>query len=61
MTRKGDVDALCQYIKKLLQNDCLRSNMGKNGRKLVKSRYDHVILADRHLELYRELASKNKA
>jgi len=60
IVRKGDVDALCQYVKKLLQDDNLRSNMGKNGRQFVKSLYDSMILADRHLKLYRELASKNQ-
>ena len=61
IARKGNVDALCQYIKELLQNDCLRFNMGKNARKFVKNLYDSMILADRHLKLYRKLASKNKA
>jgi glycosyltransferase involved in cell wall biosynthesis len=61
IARKGDVDAMCQYVKKLLQNDCLRSNMGKNGREFVKNLYDSMILADRHLKLYRELAGKNQA
>jgi glycosyltransferase involved in cell wall biosynthesis len=61
IARKGDVDTMCRYVKKLLQDDCLRSNMGKNGREFVKRLYDVMVLADRHLKLYRELASKNQA
>jgi len=58
---KGDVDKMYRYVKKLLQDNYLRSNMGKNGREFVKSLYDVIVLADRHLKLYRELASKNQA
>jgi len=61
IARKGDVDTMCRYVKKLLQDDCLRSNMGKNGRKFVKRLYDVMVLADRHLKLYSELASKKQA
>ena len=50
-----DPQALAEAIAKLLSDAELRCRMGQAGRRLVEDRFDHSVIAERHLQLYRQI------
>jgi glycosyltransferase involved in cell wall biosynthesis len=55
MVPPKDPKSLAGAILKLLSNAELRSRMGQAGRQFVEEHFDQRVIADRHLELYRQI------
>lgn len=54
----GNIKAIAEAIKKLIDNPELRESMGKNARESVK-KYDAGIIVEKIEEIYKELIAKN--
>lgn len=52
---KGDLDSLTQYVKKLLEDEVLRLQMGREARAVVVKSFDSRKIQKKYLDLYREL------
>ncbi len=48
----GDIEALFHFSIKLLKDDKLRTKIGKNGRKIVETKFEKNIIIPKYLEIY---------
>ena len=53
--KRGDVNQLTAHIEKLIKNDKLRKEMGRNGRNLIEKELSWKNIAIKTVELYEEL------
>ena len=53
-----DPDSLAEKIIKLLSNDRLREKLIKNGQKLIEEKYSWEIIADKFLNIYRNVVER---
>ena len=60
VTAKDSV-ALAGAIKKILENDELRSNLGKKARQIAETEYSVMRYAQRHIELYEEVITRHES
>ncbi len=54
-----DPDSLAEKIIKLLSNDRLREKIIKNGKKLIEEKYSWEIIADKFINIYRDVIKRN--
>lgn len=59
LARPGDVQDLSEKIKLLLEDEELRSRIGKNAYEYVKREHDWNMLAEKYIELYSEAINNN--
>ena len=55
LVKNGDENDFVIYIKKLIDNEILRYNLGKSARDVVKQKFDLKICSDNHIDMYRNL------
>ena len=55
LVKNGDENDFVNYIKKLIDNEILRYNLGKSARDVVKQKFDLKICSDNHIDMYRNL------
>jgi glycosyltransferase involved in cell wall biosynthesis len=55
VTPEGDVDALASALQRLISDDALRADLAQRGRARVLERFTHERIAERTVELYREV------
>lgn len=55
LVTSGDPEALASTITRLLSDDILRTNMGRDGREAMMSNYSWATIAARILQIYREI------
>lgn len=58
--KNADESDFVNYIKKLIDNEILRYNLGKSARKIVKQKFDLKICADNHLDMYQKIFNQYK-
>ena len=58
IAKQKDSDSLAEKIIKLLSNDRLREKLIKNGQKLIEEKYSWEIIADKFLEIYRNVVER---
>jgi glycosyltransferase involved in cell wall biosynthesis len=54
----GDVEAFAEAMERLISDISLRKKLGKNGRELVESGYTWKRVAERTMEVYEQLLSR---
>lgn len=54
----GDVEAFAEAMEQLISDTSLRKKLGKNGRELVESGYTWKRVAERTMEVYEQLLSR---
>jgi len=55
--KEGDVEDLCQAMRRLLIDENLRKEMGQRGREVVEKEFSWRVIAQRFLELARDVNS----
>lgn len=60
IVKEGDVSGFADAIEKLISNEELRANMGKNGREYVVANFDNKVLYDKLISIYRNILNKSK-
>ena len=60
LVKNGDEIAFVNYIKKLIDNEILRYNLGKSAREVVKQKFDLKICTDNHLDMYQKIFHQYK-
>ena len=56
---EGDVQALSAHLKYLMDNVAVRQNLGKEGLRKVKSEYTQRRIAERTVDVYREMMARD--
>src|SRR5262249_53377113 len=57
----GDTKAIASRLNRLLDDDVLRSSLGRAGQRRVTEQFHVQKMVDSHVRLYRQLANQKKA
>jgi glycosyltransferase involved in cell wall biosynthesis len=57
LTPPGDVDALTEALRKLMDDAALRQRMGEAGRARAEREYSLKLMAERFMQVWEEVAS----